>query len=196
MWRPRMTLSKVLAWHSAMLNERFYRSSENTAYYFLTHLLSDYFLLSACPLLSTYFLAVSCYKRMCLTTSAYGNMYTYKWTKVDIIMLAVAAVKVLSLMWWWPAHKMKTQLLHQLASSLRFAQSGYLVAYKLERQEVYFGNCIRQLPNSSYNHMTLTTLIITKSCSNLMEISLKTKKKNTWSLLSVLYNIFCFTLML
>ena len=39
---------------------------------FSNHLLSDYFLLSACPLLSAYFLAVSCYKRMRLTTSAYG----------------------------------------------------------------------------------------------------------------------------
>ena len=30
------------------------------------------FLLNACPLLSAYFLAVSCYKPMRLTTSAYG----------------------------------------------------------------------------------------------------------------------------
>ena len=28
--------------------------------------------LDVCPLLSAYFPAVSCYKRMCLTTSAYG----------------------------------------------------------------------------------------------------------------------------
>ena len=59
MWRPRMTL--------ATLNEQFYRSSESTAHYFPTHFLSDYFLLSA------YFLAVSCYKRMHLTSSAYGS---------------------------------------------------------------------------------------------------------------------------
>ena len=39
---------------------------------FTAHLLGDYFLLSTCPLLSAYFLAVSCYKRMRLTTSAYG----------------------------------------------------------------------------------------------------------------------------
>ena len=45
-----------------------------------THLLSDYFLLSACPLLSTNFLAVSCYKRMCLTISAYGIQYVNKYT--------------------------------------------------------------------------------------------------------------------
>ena len=48
-------------------------SSESTGHYFATYLLSDYFLLSACLLLSAYFLAVSCYKRMHLTTSAYGN---------------------------------------------------------------------------------------------------------------------------
>ena len=35
-------------------------------------LLSNYFLLSACLLLSGYFLAVSCYKSMHLTTNAYG----------------------------------------------------------------------------------------------------------------------------
>ena len=40
---------------------------------FSNHLLSDYFLSSTCPLLSAYFLAVSCYKRMRLTTSAYGT---------------------------------------------------------------------------------------------------------------------------
>ena len=62
-----MTLSKVLAC-SAMLNER----SKNTAHYFHTHLLSDYFLLSARPLLSEYFLAVSGYNCMHLTTNAYG----------------------------------------------------------------------------------------------------------------------------
>ena len=55
-----------------VLKERFYGSSESITHYFPTHLLSDYFLLSACLLLSAYFLAVSCYKRMCLTTSAYG----------------------------------------------------------------------------------------------------------------------------
>ena len=49
---------------SGMLNKRFYRSSKSTAHYFPTHLLSDYFLLSACPLLSAYFLTVSCYKPM------------------------------------------------------------------------------------------------------------------------------------
>ena len=49
-----------------------YESSGSTAHYLSTHLLSDYFLLSTCPLLSAYFLAVSCYKCMCLTTSAYG----------------------------------------------------------------------------------------------------------------------------
>ena len=54
---------------------RFFRSSESTAHYFPTHLLNDYFLLSACPLLSTHFIAVSCYERMRLTTSAYG-MFT------------------------------------------------------------------------------------------------------------------------
>ena len=40
---------------------------------FSNHLLSDYFLLSTCPLLNACFLAVSCYKLMCLTTSAYGT---------------------------------------------------------------------------------------------------------------------------
>ena len=66
-----MMLSKVLAWSSARLNKQFYGSSESTAHYFPTHLLSNCFFLSACPLLSAYFLAVSCYKRMCLTTSTY-----------------------------------------------------------------------------------------------------------------------------
>ena len=63
---PRMTLFKIPAWRSAVLNGRFHGSSESTAHYFSTHLLSDYFLLSA------YFLTISCYKRMRLTTSAYG----------------------------------------------------------------------------------------------------------------------------
>ena len=78
MWRPRMTLSKILAWRSAMLNERCYGSSESTAHYFPTHLLSDNFLLSTCPLLSAYFLGISCYKRMRLTTSPYGICFR-KW---------------------------------------------------------------------------------------------------------------------
>ena len=62
-----------------MLYKRFYRSSESTTHYFPTHLLSDYFLLSA------YFLGVSCYKCMHLTSTysippkgdiimAYGSM--------------------------------------------------------------------------------------------------------------------------
>ena len=63
----------------------------------------------------------------------------------------MAAVKVLSLM-QWPARKRKTPLLlHQLASSLKFPctlqkqvscfkhRVVTLLAYKLERQEVYFG---------------------------------------------------------
>ena len=65
-------LSKVLAWCSAMLNEWYNGSSESTSHYFDTHLLSNYFLLSARLLLSAYFLAVSCYKCMHLTTSVYG----------------------------------------------------------------------------------------------------------------------------
>ena len=68
---PRMTLSKVLAC-SAMLNKQYTGSSESTAHYFHAHLLSNYFLLSACPLLNAYFFAVSCYKCMCLKTSAYN----------------------------------------------------------------------------------------------------------------------------
>ena len=61
-----------------MLNERFYESSESTAHYFPTHLLSDYFLLSA------YFLAVSCYKCMRLTTSAYGNSVNSVFTRIGL----------------------------------------------------------------------------------------------------------------
>ena len=68
-------------------------------------------------------------------------------------MLAMAAVKVLLLI-RWPARKRKTPLLlHQLASSLHFFKlplckkklvffkhrAVTLVAYKLERREVYFG---------------------------------------------------------
>ena len=41
--------------------------SESTAHYFPTHSLSNYFLLSA------YFPAVSCYRRIHLTTSEYGT---------------------------------------------------------------------------------------------------------------------------
>ena len=55
-----------------MLNKRIYGSTESTAHYLPVHLLSDYFLLSACLLLSAYFPAVSCYKRMRLTTTAYS----------------------------------------------------------------------------------------------------------------------------
>ena len=65
----------MLFWRSGMLNEWFYGSSESSAHYFPTHLLSDYFLLSACPLLSAYFLFVSCYKHTRLTTSAYGIFF-------------------------------------------------------------------------------------------------------------------------
>ena len=48
---------------------------------FLTHLLSDYFLLSA------YFLAVSCYKCMHLTTSAYG-MHGYSELPAEVMSMA------------------------------------------------------------------------------------------------------------
>ena len=82
MWQPQMTLSKYLLSRSpkyllsrsAMWNEQFYGSSKSTAHCFPTHLLSDYFLSSACPLLSTYFLAVSFYKCMRLTTSTHGTL--------------------------------------------------------------------------------------------------------------------------
>ena len=38
-------------------------------------LLSAYLLLSVCFLLSAYFLAIHCHKRMCLTTSIYGRFF-------------------------------------------------------------------------------------------------------------------------
>ena len=47
---------------TAMLNESYNGSSESTAHYFHTRILSNYFLLNARPLLGAYFLAVSCYK--------------------------------------------------------------------------------------------------------------------------------------
>ena len=56
-----------------MLSERYNGSSESPAHYLRIHLLSVYFLLSARPLLSADFLDVSCYKRVRLTTSAYGS---------------------------------------------------------------------------------------------------------------------------
>ena len=73
--RPPDLLVNVMATNDALqstcltlcrLNEWFYGSNESTAHYFPTHLLSYYFLLSA------YFLVVSCYKRMRLTTNAYS----------------------------------------------------------------------------------------------------------------------------
>ena len=70
--------------HSGIL----YGSSESNGHRFPTHLLSDYFLLGACPLLSAYFLAVSCYKRMRLTTSTYGiaHVSLVQWYCLDSVI--------------------------------------------------------------------------------------------------------------
>ena len=58
---PKYLLYALPCWTSDIVE-----AAKSTAHYFHTHFLSDYFLLN------TYFLAISCYKHMHLTTSAYG----------------------------------------------------------------------------------------------------------------------------
>ena len=95
-----MTLCKVLAWRSTMLNKRFYGSSESTAHYFATHLLSYYILLSACPLLNAYYFAVNCYKRMCLTTNAYGINDCKCWWLGSVVTAQLQSTGISSQVSW------------------------------------------------------------------------------------------------
>ena len=67
---PKYLLDALPCWTSG-----FTEAAKKHRPQFPNHLLSDYFLLSARLLLSAYFLAVSYYKRMGLTTSAYGMSY-------------------------------------------------------------------------------------------------------------------------
>ena len=74
MWRPQMTLPKILALTLCHV-ERAVLRKQPKHHPLLSHLfILRYFLLSAFPLLCAYFLAVSCYKRIRLTTSAYGTL--------------------------------------------------------------------------------------------------------------------------